>query len=86
MQAEKIAKQVEAVLNGFFKTSVSVSDTTDLVLAQGLDSLGLIELISTLEDEFDTSLEIESLDQLRSPADVYKTMRDHLGVSEAVAG
>ena len=84
MDERALQKEIESVLGEFYKTSVNYNETKDLVTEQGLDSLGLVELISTLEDAFDLSLEVDDLNQLRSPAAVYQTIQSSLHESAKV--
>lgn len=50
--------------------SLQVSESTDLLDEVGLTSLDVMELVESLEDEFDIALPINDLAQVRTVADL----------------
>lgn len=54
--------------------------TTDSVIVDdlGADSLDIVDLVMSLEDEFDTEISDDAIENLRTVGDVVKFIEDHL--------
>ena len=53
-----------------------ITMTTDLVDDLGADSLDIVDLVMTLEDEFDLEISDEDIEGVRSVGDIVKYLED----------
>lgn len=51
---------------------------SDIVSDLGADSLDVVDLVMTLEDEFDTEIPDEDVEELKTVADIVKYIEENL--------
>lgn len=68
--AEILAEQLDAEVG-------SISTETKLVEDLGADSLDVVDLVMTLEDEFDMEIPDEDIENVRTVGDIVKYLEDH---------
>ncbi len=68
---KRVIELVQAYCDAHNK-SLGVSESTDLLDEVGLSSLDVMELVESLEDEFDVALPINDLADVKTVADLTK--------------
>ena len=79
MKDEEILARIQKVYNEVMgKTDVILKPGTQLVRSEGISSLVLMELIASLEDEFDVSLAYSTIRSLKTVRGLIKVIRAHI--------
>ena len=65
-----LAKQLDADRD-------SITEETDILDDLGADSLDVVDLVMTLEDEFDMEIPDEDVEGIRTVGDLVKYLEDH---------
>ena len=55
-----------------------VTEESDIIDDLGADSLDIVDLVMTLEEEFDTEIPDEDIEALRTVGDIVKYVEEHL--------
>ena len=55
-----------------------VNENTDIVNDLGADSLDVVDLVMTLEEEFDTEIPDEDIENLKTVGDIVKYIEDRV--------
>ena len=55
-----------------------VTANAEIINDLGADSLDIVDLVMTLEDEFDTEVPDEEIETLRTVGDIVKYVEEHL--------
>lgn len=55
-----------------------VTEDSDIVEDLGADSLDIVDLVMTLEEEFDTEITDEMVENMKTVGDVAKFVEEHL--------
>jgi len=73
-----IFEKVAAILAEQLDAEVeSITPETNLVDDLGADSLDVVDLVMTLEDEFDMEIPDEDIENVRTVGDIVKYLEDH---------
>ena len=54
-----------------------ITETTDIIDDLGADSLDVVDLVMTLEDEFDMEIPDEDIEGIRTVGDLAKYLEEH---------
>lgn len=54
-----------------------VTDEAEVIEDLGADSLDIVDLVMTLEEEFDTEIPDEDIENLKTVGDIVKYIEDH---------
>ena len=73
---EEIVTHICGTLQPFVKNDLIVSEETELVTALGLDSIKIMEVVEQIEDEFDVSVPLNILPQVRTVRDLSVQLQD----------
>ena len=67
---QEILARICEVLEPYTQPDHTISETTELVMELGLSSLQVMEMIERLEDDFDISIPLNILPEVRSVRDL----------------
>lgn len=70
MKYSDILPQLLDTLRPFAKEDVQVNENTELVTGLGLDSLQIMQLLLKIEDQFDISIPLNNLPNIRTVQDL----------------
>jgi len=73
-----VENKVVAVFTKHRQAEVEVNDSTKIVADLGLDSLGVMEVVSEIEDEFKLVIPDEALKQIETVGHVISTISERL--------
>ncbi|MDJ0829175.1 MAG: acyl carrier protein [Desulfobacterales bacterium] len=68
-QYTEILKQLFRIIKPFTKDGQSIGEDTDIVADLGLDSLQVMKLVNTVEDQFDIMIPLNILPDVRTVSD-----------------
>lgn len=68
--SDDIRAQIQDVLQPFAKEGQTIGDDTELVADLGLDSVQVMELLLEIEDQFDISIPLNILPDVRTVHDL----------------
>jgi acyl carrier protein len=66
---QTILKELDKILRPFIPQGHDVSEDTDLVADLGLDSLKVMKILESVEDQFDVSIPLNVLPDVRTVKD-----------------
>ena len=72
-----VEKVKEIVANQFSVDASKISDTTNIAEELGADSLDLVEILMSLEDEFGVSIPDEVIPNIKTVKDVVEYIDSH---------
>ena len=75
---ERVRTELLNVLKAYADEDAKVTETSRLVADLGIDSLGVMEILSDLEDKFELHFPDETLRDLETVADVAVKIEDKL--------
>ena len=75
MVLEKLIELLCEQLN--IKTN-KVNENTDIVADLGADSLDVVDLVMTLEDEFDIEIPDEDIEKIHTVGELARYLEDHI--------
>ena len=67
---QEILARICEILEPYAQQGYTISETTELVMELGLSSLQVMEMIERLEDDFDVSIPLNILPEVRSVRDL----------------
>ena len=72
---DKVFQQIMAILKPLVPDGLTVTEETDLVVDTGLDSLKVMGILEKLEDDFDISIPINILPDVRTVKDLVQQIQ-----------
>lgn len=74
-----LEKLIDLLAKQFDVDRDEINENTDIVDDLGADSLDVVDLVMTLEDEFDMEIPDEDVETIRTVGDLSKYLEDHIG-------
>jgi len=75
---ETVLAKVTQVVEGHAEPGSKITETTELVADLGIDSLGVMEVVADIEDEFGLTIAEGELRQVATLGDVVKAIESRL--------
>lgn len=72
-----LEKLIDLLAKQFDVDRDEINENTDIVDDLGADSLDVVDLVMTLEDEFDMEIPDEDVETIRTVGDLSKYLEDH---------
>ena len=83
---ETVRGGVLRILQKHAQAGATVSDKSRLVADHGIDSLGVMEIVADLEDEFELRIQDDALRDIDSVADVARAVETRLRAAGRLDG
>ncbi len=68
--------EISTILEEVLGRPVVIADDTDIVEDLGMDSLGVMNFVMGIEDFYDISIPLDRIAQIRTVADLIRTVED----------
>lgn len=78
---EKVLHQIVDILHPYVPDGVDINSDTELVADLGLDSLKVMRILENLEDDFDISIPINIIPEVRTVEDLAMAIQKLCGNS-----
>ncbi len=75
--------EIAAIFEQVHGRPVSITDETDIVEDLGMDSLGVMNFVMAIEDFYDLSIPLDRVAQIRTVADLMRTVNELKGGAAA---
>lgn len=85
LQLAQVLERLRSHLRRIAGNDVELADDADLIEQVGLDSGKVLDLLMEIEDEFDVSVPMNSLADVRTVRDLAETIHKLLGNSNGAA-
>lgn len=74
-----VLEKVKMILSNQFEVDVdSITAETNVIEDLGADSLDVVDMLMSLEDEFDVEIPDEEIEKMRTVADVVSYIEEHM--------
>lgn len=73
--AAEVERRVLALLRGRVKVGRELTSTSGIIADTGLDSVSVMDFVLELEDEFDISIPLDRLSEVRTVGDLTDAVR-----------
>lgn len=73
-----VLEKVRAILAGQFDVDIdTIDENTNIMEDLGADSLDVVDMLMSLEDEFDVEIPDEEIEKMRTVSDVVSYIEEH---------
>lgn len=73
-----LEKIIDILCNQLDLDKEQVTEDSEIIEDLGADSLDIVDLVMTLEEEFDTEITDEMIEDMKTVGDVVKFIEEHL--------
>ena len=73
-----LEKMIDILCNQLDLDKEQVTEDSEIIEDLGADSLDIVDLVMTLEEEFDTEITDEMIEDMKTVGDVVKFVEEHL--------
>ena len=73
-----LEKIIDILCNQLDLDKEQVTEDSEIIEDLGADSLDIVDLVMTLEEEFDTEITDEMIEDMKTVGDVVKFVEEHL--------
>jgi len=74
-----VLEKVKAILAGQFDVDVdTIDENTNIMEDLGADSLDVVDMLMSLEDEFDVEIPDEEIEKMHTVSDVVSYIEEHV--------